>query len=110
VSISLIGKSYAEIIHKEVEEERKLKMDQKKAQEANLKAEKKLQAAKDHEKKLTAEYIDGIHDVDHPGYENWFMSKEVEESNKPSAEELKRQADEKEENYRQKKQANGINF
>lgn len=45
VSTSDIGKSYAEIIHKEAEEERKLQLDLKKAEEARIKAEKKVAAA-----------------------------------------------------------------
>ena len=49
------------------------------------------------EKKLAADYIEAIDDVNHPGYENWFIHKEVLDSKKPTAEELKKQAVEEDE-------------
>ena len=54
--------------------------------------------------------MEGIDDVNHPGYENWYMTKEAAESSKPTPEELKKQAEAEEEKQRQKKQASGINF
>ena len=54
--------------------------------------------------------MEGLDDVNHPGYESWYQTKEVLESNKPTPEELKKLEEEEEERQRQKRHASGISF
>ena len=78
-SISDIGKSYAEIIHKEAEEDRKLYLELKRVQDSKDAERKKRKTTIKEKRPSPDEVKEEFQDAENPLYENWFKTNQMDE-------------------------------